>query len=314
MSTKQANSWKSQSERGSLWGIRLIIGVYRLLGERVCKVVLFPVLLYFYLTGRETRTHLHVFYRQLQQYIDNDCGNNNNTSVKARPFANVLNFGFGIIDRLSLWTGRFAIERIRTHHSEVLYDHAATGQGGLIFSSHLGNFELCRAAGRARFSAKMNVLVDISNAKKINQMMQAVNNDFLADIIPVSEIDIALAIRLKEKVDNGEFVIIAADRVNSAGTVEHSTRVPFLGQPAAFPIGPYVLAKVLDCPVFSLYCFRADDGKYEVFFHRLFDRVQFDRRNRNEAISQYATRYAEQLADYSQRYPTQWYNFYDFWK
>lgn len=307
MSTKQSHNWKTQTERGSLWGIRLMITIYRLLGERICKVVLFPVLLYFYWTGKKTRHSLSNFYQQIQQI---------NPEIKATPFSNVLSFGFGLVDRLSLWTGRFAIDRIRPHNSEILYDHAATGQGGLIFSSHLGNFELCRAAGRTRFSAKMNVLVDISNAKKINQMMQVVNQEFLADIIPVSQIDIALAVQLKEKVDNGEFVIIAADRVNNINDNKenHSIRVPFLGKTTAFPIGPYVLAKVLDCPVFSLYCFRADDGKYEVFFHRLFDHVQFNRQTRQSAVNEYATRYAEQLGDYCLRYPKQWYNFYDFWK
>lgn len=305
-----SGDWKEQSERGSLWGIRLLIGVYRLLGERACKALLLPVLGYFYLSGREMRQHLSAFYQQLQTQ---------DASVQAKPFANVVSFGFGIVERLSLWTGRFAIGRIRPHNSEVLYDHAATGQGGLIFSSHLGNFELCRAAGRERFSAKMNVLVDISNAKKINRMMQAVNSDFLADIIPVEQIDMALAIQLKEKVDSGEFVVIAADRVNSLSEDNHSkdnhsVHVPFLGKTAAFPIGPYVLAKVLGCPVFSLYCFRANDGKYDVFFHRLFECVQFNRRERSEQITAYATTYAEQLGDYCRRYPTQWYNFYDFWK
>lgn len=300
-----SDDWKEQAERGSLFGIRLLIGVYRLLGERACKVVLFPVLVYFYLSGRTMRRHLSAFYQQLQTQ---------DATIQAEPFANVVHFGFGIVERLSLWTGRFAIERIRPHHSEVLYDYAATGQGGLIFSSHLGNFELCRAAGRARFTAKMNILVDMSNAKKINRIMQAVNSDFLADIIPVEQIDAALAIRLKEKVDNGEFIIIAADRVNSVSGVDHSIRVPFLGKSAAFPIGPYVLAKVLGCPVFSLYCFRSNDGKYDVFFHRLFDCVQFNRPERSEKITEYATTYAQQLGDYCRRYPTQWYNFfYNFW-
>lgn len=300
------NGWKEQAERGSLLGLRLLIGVYRVLGERVCKAILLPVLVYFYITGRKTRKNLTLFYQQLQQQ---------DQTIPIKPFANVVNYGFGIVERLSLWTGRFHFRRIRPHHSEVLYNHAATGQGGLIFFSHLGNFELCRAAGRARFTAKMNILVDMSNAKKINQVMQVVNPEFLADIIPVSQIDIALAIQLKEKVDNGEFIIIAADRVNSFSTTKaHSLRVPFLGRTAAFPVGPYVLAKVLACPVFSLYCFRASDGQFDVFFHRLFDCVQFDRRQRSEKVTEYATIYAQQLGDYCCRYPTQWYNFYDFWK
>ncbi len=297
-------SWQRQQEHGSVLGMRFLIGVYKLLGAKMCCLITYPVLRYFYWINRNVRQALRDYYRHLQHVDD---------QIVAAPFANIKQFGFGIIDRLSLWMGdsrRIAIVR---HNHEVLYSRAKSGKGGIIFSSHLGNFELSRAAGREKLPAVINVIVDYENAKKINATMKAVNNDFMANIIPVEHIDITLAIQLKEKIDDGEFIVIAADRTNQK-SAEHSLSVPFLGQDAAFPTGPYILAKVLGCPVFTLYAFRRGLGKYEIYFHQLFERVELPNKSREMKIKQYMAQYAEQLESYCRRYPDQWFNFYHFWQ
>ncbi len=297
------STWKKQKERGSLLGMRTIFFIYRLLGEQICKIILAPVLYYFYISNRQVRANLLSFYRKV---------NSHNAENTGSPLHNIMYFGFGIVDRLGMWLGRFDTQRLHKHNEQVFYNHINAGKGALIFSSHLGNFELSRAAGRAHLPITMNVIVDIENAQKINTMMESINKDFLIDIIPVATINMTLAIQLKEKVDAGEIVVIAADRVNSLSD-NASITLPFLGTPACFPIGPYVLAKVLACPIFSIYCFSAGKGNYDVYFHKLFEQVTFERTNRNINIEKYAQQYTQQLEKYCRRYPSQWYNFYDFW-
>ncbi|PID63650.1 MAG: hypothetical protein CR974_01450 [Gammaproteobacteria bacterium] len=296
-------SWQQQRERGNAAGIRLALGVYRWLGKRFCYAISYPAMVYFYWSNAGLRRALADYYRQLRGL---------DSTIAYTPFANVKQFGFGIIDRLDVWLGRTERLNITRHNHHVLLQQAESGQGGVIFASHLGNFELSRAAGRERLPVTLNVIVDYANAEKINSVMQAVNQDFLANVIAVEHIDMLLAMQLKEKVDAGEFVVISADRVNqkSAG---HSLAVPFLGRPAAFPTGPYILAKILGCPVFSLYAFRHSASDYEVYFHRLFERVTLPKRQREAAIKDYMRAYAQQLESYCRKYPQQWFNFYDFW-
>ena len=40
------------AERGAYWGLRFCTAAYRLLGRRVCMVVIAPIVVYFYAAGR----------------------------------------------------------------------------------------------------------------------------------------------------------------------------------------------------------------------------------------------------------------------
>ena len=45
--------WAELSERGAGWGLSFVVGVYRLLGRTVCRAVIAPIALYFYVTAGE---------------------------------------------------------------------------------------------------------------------------------------------------------------------------------------------------------------------------------------------------------------------
>ena len=74
---------------------------------------------------------------------------------------------------------------------------------------------------------------------------------------------------LRDKLAAGEHVAIVGDRV-SVRHQERSLRVPFLGRPAPFPEGPFVLASLLECPVYLLFCFKID-GRYRMFLEPFAD-------------------------------------------
>ena len=61
--------------------------------------------------------------------------------------------------------------------------------------------------------------------------------------------------------------MIAGDRVPVAAHPRVAL-ADFLGQPAAFPVGPYILGSVLQCPVYLLFSMQRGD-RYEVHFELL---------------------------------------------
>ena len=116
---------------------------------------------------------------------------------------------------------------------------------------------------------------------------------------------------MAERVARGEFVVIAGDRV----PVSHNPRVAvadFLGAPAAFPVGPYVLAGVLQCPVFLLFSMRRG-RRSDLYFEHFRDAVRIPRKERDAALAQMAGDYAKRLEHHTAQAPLQWFNFYDFW-
>ncbi len=142
-------------------------------------------------------------------------------------------------------------------------------------------------------------------------MIKKFDPDYALSVIQGDALTMPLAIELKEKVEAGEFVVIAGDRI----PVKNQSAVvgaDFLGAEAAFPIGPYVLAKVLGCPLLTLFCIKQEGG-YRVSFEQLAAKVEFSKQNRNEVIASCAQQYAHLIETQLKLAPLQWYNFHDFW-
>jgi predicted LPLAT superfamily acyltransferase len=78
------------------------------------------------------------------------------------------------------------------------------------------------------------------------------------------------------------------------------------------PVGPYVLASVLECPVHLLFCLRRPAG-YRVYFEPFCTQVRWQRAQRDAIIADLAQRFAARLEHYLLMEPLQWYNFYPFW-
>ncbi|RML85666.1 hypothetical protein APX70_03415, partial [Pseudomonas syringae pv. maculicola] len=76
--------------------------------------------------------------------------------------------------------------------------------------------------------------------------------------------------QLSQRLDEGEWLAIAGDRVALHGG--RNVRVDFLGQPATFPQGPWLLAGLLKCPVNLFFCLKGPKG-YRVILEPFADAI-----------------------------------------
>ena len=120
-----------------------------------------------------------------------------------------------------------------------------------------------------------------------------------------------LILRLADKVAAGEFLAIAGDRIPVHGS--KTVRIPFLGEEADFPVGPYLIASLLGCPLFLMLSVHEGAG-YVLEFEKLADVVRLPRRNRDAALAEHACRFADALTARLQRSPYDWFNFFAFWE
>ena len=109
----------------------------------------------------------------------------------------------------------------------------------------------------------------------------------------------------------GLWLAIAGDRVPLHGA--RTAQVNFLGHPAPFPQGPWLLAGLLKCPV-NLLFFLKHQGRYRVVIEPFAEAIEWRRSDREQVIAEWAARYAERLGHYCLEAPQQWFNFYPFWK
>ncbi|WP_431855359.1 glycosyltransferase family 2 protein [Azospirillum sp.] len=297
--------WASMGERGAWWGMRLVTLVYRLLGRPGCIALLWPVVAYFYLSNSAGRRHSLGFLARAQ-------------AVQGLPapswrdgLRHYMSFAAKALDTFIAWADPERTGPIAVDGAEPLHRLAAEGRGALLIVSHLGNAELSRARLAMRFEKDINVLLHTRHAVRYNRLIRSVRPDAADHTIQVTDVGPETAIDLKERVESGEWIAIAGDRT----PVEFNGRVsmvPFLGQDAAFSQGPYVLAALMGCPVYLMFCLREGEG-HRVTFEPFAERIDLPRRGKDAALTELAARYARRLEHHCLRDPMQWYNFFDFW-
>jgi len=280
-------------------GIWLLFGVHRLLGRTVFRVLLWPVVLTYWLARPSLRAHSLGYLRRVRPGAGWRDG-----------LAHVRLFAETMLDKLLAMAGRYPMERVIERGAEALHRQATSGQGAVLVTAHMGCLELCQALAEQRPEFKVNVLVHTRHAEAFNRILRRLRPQARVDLIEVTDLDMALTLQLAAKVAAGEFLAIAGDRVPVRGS--KTVRVPFLGDDADFPVGPYLIAGLLGCPLFLMLSLHEGDG-YALEFEQLAEAVQLPRRAREAAMAAHARRFADALAERLQRSPLDWFNFYAFW-
>lgn len=292
--------WAAINEASFVAGMRLLFWVCRVFGRWPFRVLLYPVLLWYVATQTRAR-------RVSQDYLRR-VGQPSGLFGVLRHFAS---FAEAILDKMLLWGGLFDFSRVSLHGAEPLLQRIRERKGAMLMCAHLGNLDLCRALSLRTPGLRITVLVHTRHAQAFNDMLAKLDSRSALNLMQVTEMTPAMAMQLSERVEQGEFIVIAGDRV-PVSTNPRVARAPFLGQAAAFPIGPYVMASVLDCPLYTLFATRQGDG-YALHFERLREKVDLPRRAREAALADLAGDYARLLEHHVRRAPLEWFNFYDFW-
>lgn len=308
MSTPPESShWSQLSEAGGLMGMRFLFGCFKLGGRPLFKLVLAPVILYFFLFRTQARGASLDYLRRVQ-----DAGGlPRNARLHWLSLQHFWQFGNALVDKLAVWLGQITRDQVQIHGDEIIYQLRAKQQGCLLVISHLGNFEICRCLSSRHPGMRLTVLMHTKHAQKFNRLMQEQAGASQVDIVQVSEITPATAMMLSERIERGEFVAIAGDRV-AITNPENSLVVDFLGDKALLPMGPFTLGGILRAPMVSLFCLREAQG-YGIYFKQLSDDQPVPRRQRQQHLQQLAQAYARELEHHCLRCPLQWFNFFDFW-
>ena len=92
-----------------------------------------------------------------------------------------------------------------------------------------------------------------------------------------------------------------------------SVLVPFLGRPARFPLGPFVLSELTGAPIAIWFAHKVDRRTVRMKIHEPMGVPPGNRRSRDERLEQAAQRYVSLLEDHVRIHPYEWFNFYDYW-
>ncbi len=290
-----------------------MLHIWRLLGRRGFTLLLWPVVCYFWLTGRAQRKASQDWLNQITDYA------RQKGITLPQPlgsFRHFLRFGNAMLDKIACWHGALLWGRdIDFAPGAQAILAADKPVGKLILASHLGDMEVCRALVQRDGNIMMNALVFNQHARRFKQLLEEVAPQAGNNIIPVSDIGPETAMLLQEKLDAGEWVTIMADRtsVNGQDARHPVLWSPFLGRPAPFGQGPFLLAAALRCPVVLMFALRQQD-KLRIWYEPFANPLILPRQTRLTALQQAVDRYAQRLEHYALLSPLDWFNFFDFWQ
>lgn len=298
--------WADIGETTFTVGIRFLTGVHRWFGRLPFRLCLYPVVLFYWMTSttarrasldylRRLQAAHHVFVREPGRW----------TSLR-----HFFCFAETLLDKTLAMSGRYPQERLVFYGAEAILAHVDAGRGGVIITAHLGCLELLQASAAWRAGLKVSILVHTAHAQRFNRILARLNPEAQVQLLQVTEFNAATAMLLADRVAAGEWIAIAGDRIPVSG--DRVVRVPFLGEAAAFPAGPYLLASLLRCPAYLMACTR-DGGGYRAYVHALAERIVLPRAQRDAAMASCATSFARWVEQRLCESPLDWFNFYPFW-
>jgi predicted LPLAT superfamily acyltransferase len=291
-------AWLQHKERGSFLLLQLMRRISLFFGRRLSRIVVYGIALYFLLAVSSAR-------KASNDYL---------ARVLARPvtwmdrYRHILSFSSTIHDRFFLLNRQAALFDIQVFGAQPVIEHQANQQGVLLFGAHMGSFEVLLDHGR-RNGFRTCVAMYPENARLLNRTLAAINPEAVTGTIALGQRDSMLTIN--SKLQAGSLVGVLADR--ASGPDQYIT-LPFLGDPARFPTGPFRLAAMLGQPVYFMTGLYGGANRYTLHFEQLADFATVPRDQRDAVVQATLNKYVAALERHCRAAPYNWFNFFDFWE
>lgn len=290
--------WAEREERGSAWTMRLMYWLCRHKFHKIITWLLYPIVAYFFITAGDTRAASRTFFMRAK-----------GSFTWKDHYKQLMCFANTLVDRVVILMGQAKHIEVRSHGLEQLIAMQERGQGAILLGSHLGNFEAGEGFVKGRVNLDIHIVAFHGNSQKIRAVLDETNPEMVKRIIDPSQPDAVF--KMREVIEGGGLLAVLADR---AGFGDKTVDVSFMGETAAFPAGPYLIASILECPVFCFFSLRAGHNIYESHIIKLADQIELPRKQKNEKLAVYVQKYADIFAGFAKKYPHNWFNFFDFWE
>lgn len=276
---------------------RTLIGSLRWLDVRLIyvftSIFIIPVCLL--LNFNHSRTTAYRYFRQRLGY---GC-----LRASWYTYVNHCLFAQVVVDRFAVFAGkRFKLDIDGYEYFQQL---ELETKGFVILSSHIGCYEVAGYSLISK-SKRFNALVFGGEKATVMKGRQEALSEHNIRMIPVRE-DMSHLFIVNEALSNNEIMSMPADRIVGSAKV---VKVNFFGETASLPAGPFSVATMNGFDALAVNVMKISAKRYKVYVTRLSYDTQAPRK---QQMQQLANCYVEELERRVRQYPSQWFNFYDFW-
>lgn len=292
--TLQHNDWSGKTD-GQPWMQRSLIAVMRVLPLWMLYFAMALVVPFYMLFGKSFKP-TYRFYREGFGY--------GGWKSFWMVLANHFRFGQVVLDRFAAYAGKQFTYRVE---GQALSDELELRPEGFVqLSCHVGNYEMTGYSVLSKHK-RFHILAFAGETETVMDNRKREFEKHNVDMILMKE-DLSHLFALNAALDHGDIISMMADRTfGSQKTVE----CQFFSKKAPFPVGPFSIVATKNVPVLAVFVMKEGIRKYSIVIRKLTYDANADKQTQ---IADMAQGFATMLEEMVRAYPTQWFNYYYFFK
>ncbi|HVQ17569.1 MAG TPA: phosphatidylinositol mannoside acyltransferase [Actinomycetes bacterium] len=206
--------------------------------------------------------------------------------------------------RLPTWEPVEVVDRMVVHHEERFVEYRERGRGLIAVLGHLGNWDHCGAWSTA-VGVPLTTVAERLRPESLFDRFVAYRESLGMEVLPLTG-GPNVAETLRQRLSDGGFVCLLADRELSGGGVE----VDLLGQPARFPAGPALLAARTGATLMPTLSYYDPDRTHVQFLPEI---VVPDGHTLRERVHAMTQQFADVISAAAREHPTDWHMLQRVW-
>lgn len=284
--------WEGKS-KGTTTGYKIFIFLIKNIGIKAAYLLLvFVSFYYFIFNQKQTRIIYQYFRKRQKQSVFKSWIN---------AYRNNFVFGQTIIDKVAIAAGLEEKFTYEFDGIENIHQLAKDESAGIMISAHIGNFEVAQNF-MGEFNKKIHLVTTDEERAVIKSLLDSVMAKPKVEFIIVKD-DMSHIFDIHTTIEEQEMICFTGDRFfPNTKTLKGN----LLGEKAQFPAGPFLLSSRLNTPVLFVYVMRERGRHYHLYARK----AEFKNRDAHSLLESY-TRSIEKILE---KYPLQWFNYYNFWK
>ena len=285
--------WDGKS-KGTVIGYRIFVFLIQKTGVRSAYFLLYFVASYYFLFLKKSNQAIFYYFKERLGF--------SYFKSKKMVFKSYYTFGQTIIDKISISSGMRNKFTYEFDGIEILRKLLAEKKGGVLISAHVGNFEIAEHfLGEIDIDFQINLVTTDLEHSAIKNYLESIAKKPTVKFIIIRD-DLSHIFEINAALTNNELICFTGDRYFE-GTKSLTDTI--LGEEANFPAGPFLIASRLKVPVVFVYVMKEPKLHYHLYARE----ATVKHRDEKALLKEYI----KSVESILQKYPLQWFNYFDFW-
>lgn len=297
--------------------LKIMVFLLKYMPAFFVRLLVYPISFFYMIFSSRARNESKSYQKILKDYTNGEI------PKKISAYKQIVSFAFCLLEKIQGWLGQIKFKTIEYQNDDIdiLLNQLKQNKGAVLITSHQGNVELLRSLADNNkelvgHDVPIVAIMETKTTQKFNDTVANINSKAAMNLIDPAAIGPDTICTLMDFIENGALVIIAGDRTSAHSRGKFLTKI-FLGKPAPFPYGTFLIPFLIKSPVYYMFGLRSKtsifEPKYKIYIEKSDINLECAKNEREKSISDLCSEYVQKTEKFCKLYPYQWYNFFNFW-